>query len=464
MWRFLSKGVWTCPLGAPEQDTITRRFVALVVVGARAARRRPLRALAVLGLLMLVAGAGFYVYVLGRTEAARVALKEGRTEDARRDLDLRLRVWPRTAAVHLLAARAARLRGDFAVAEEHLQECLRLQNGATPETQLEFLLMRVQMGEVDQVAEQLQVYIDNQHPETVTILETLAGVYLHNFRYGPALKTLDHWIQVEPNSAKAHYWRGLVMERLNDRNGAIEDYLRALDLAPELIEARLRLADMYLEQSDPLDALPHLERLYKQFPNRADVQSGLGRCKFLQAQPQEARPLLEAAVAQRPDDTMLLVHLAKLELQQDRPVEAENWLQRSLKIDPYDVEAEHVLAESLRLQGRRKEAAEVQEQYEKNRELLKQIDILLRSETAHPSSGPAIPCEIGVLFLRIGQERTGLNWLHRALDRDDGYRPAHEALVDYFEKKGDKEKALAHRRRLAGPGRSGGDGPRTQGQ
>jgi len=226
-----------------------------------------------------------------------------------------------------------------------------------------------------------------------------------------------------------------------------------LTLDPDLTDVRLRLADMYLEQSSPVEALPHLERLRKQFPDRADVMAALGRCKFLQGQPDEARPLLEAAVEQLPDDTPLLVHLAKLDLLAEPPraVEAEKWLRHSLTVDPYDLEAEHTLAGSLRLQGRLKEAAEVQERHDKNRELLRQADALLRNEVAHPSSGPKGPWEIGTLFLRLGKDGQGLDWLYRALQRDPDYRPAHEALAAYYEKKGERDKAVAHRRRLAEP-------------
>ena len=55
-------------------------------------------------------------------------------------------------ALHLLAARAARLTADFEGAEAHLKRCLKLQQGATEATQLEFLLMRAQTGEEDVVA------------------------------------------------------------------------------------------------------------------------------------------------------------------------------------------------------------------------------------------------------------------------------------------------------------------------
>src|SRR5262245_526670 len=110
------------------------------------------RAFAAVAFLVLVTGAagGGYGYALRQWHAAERALKEGRDAEARGHLRLCLRVWPRSVPVHLLAARAARLSGEFTEAEDHLNTCKRLQKGEASEaTQLEFLLMRAQTGEVD---------------------------------------------------------------------------------------------------------------------------------------------------------------------------------------------------------------------------------------------------------------------------------------------------------------------------
>jgi hypothetical protein len=62
------------------------------------------------------------------------------------------------------------------------------------------------------------------------------------------------------------------------------------------------------------------------------------------------------------------------------------------------------------------------------------------------------PTELGILFLRLGQDNQGLHWLLQvALKRDERYAPARKALVEYYEKKGDKAAADVHRQFLDPP-------------
>jgi tetratricopeptide (TPR) repeat protein len=416
---------------------------------ARAARRRPwLTAGAIVVLLLAGTAGGVHLIALHRWHAAQAEIKDGLLTEARADLDFCLRVWPRSSRTHLLAARAARLGGDLPGAEDHLNRCLQLDKGPTPDTQLEFLLMRVQIGEVDRVADQLMAYVENDHPDSPLILETLARSYMYNLRYRPALVALNRWLSLAPDTPKALFWHGWMMERLTaDHDKPMSDYLRALQLDPDMYEVRLRVAELYLEWHNPPMALPHLEYLMRQCPDRPAVKAAMGRCRFMEGRPNEAEPLLKAAVEELPNDPPLVITLAKLYNQMGQPVEAENWLKKLT--DGYDLEARTTLIESLRLQGREKERAAAQERYEKDRVLLRHADELLRSEVDHPTSGPAIPYEAGMIFLQIGQERLGLNRLHEALERDPGHQPSHKALADYYDSHGEPEKAAAHRRRLA---------------
>jgi Tfp pilus assembly protein PilF len=49
-----------------------------------------------------------------------------------------------------------------------------------------------------------------------------------------------------------------------------------------------------------------------------------------------------------------------------------------------------------------------------------------------------------------------LYWLNQALERSERYQPAHKALAEYFEKKGAKDQAAAHRRFLNEPDKKTG--------
>jgi type IV pilus assembly protein PilF len=432
-------------------SNITTRLAGFPKTLGLSLRRHPrIATLLILTLFLagLVAGGAFYCTYQWRT--AQEAVKANRLDDAQRRLDFCLYIWPRSIPVHLLAARAARLNGDFEGAEKHLNLCLKINRGASEEIQLEYLLLRVQGGEVDEVANDLlTLYVGNDNPESPLILETLARAYMQHLRYGPAFNCLDRWQKLEPDSAEPHRWRGWVLERMSNREGAMKEYKDALEINPNLDLVRLRLAEMYLESHDPLSALPHLERLRVQFPNRADVLARLGQCRFLQGKLDEARQLMEAAEPQLPKDTILLTHLAKVAMQaeQPRPEDAKAYLSRILEIDPTDTEAENLMISCLQYQGRNEEAQDMIERRNRDEARIKRVNELLQQEAKQPIIDPADMTNIGTLFIRAN-ERVGRYWLNRALERDPDYQPALEALAEHYEGKGEYEKANQYRRKM----------------
>jgi predicted Zn-dependent protease len=402
--------------------------------------------------LLLGSAAGLYAYALHQWAGAREALRQGRPEDAHRMLDFCLLVWPRSVPVHLLTARAARMHGELAVAEEHLNRCLKLGTGVNEAIQLEYLLLRVQLGEVEQVERQLVNLVESKHPESALILETLAGAYMNNLRYSPALRCLHRWLQLDPDSAQAYKWRGWIYDRMNHPNEALQDYEHALQLDPDLLTVRIRVAELYLERVDPKRAAPHVERLFAEHPDRAVVKARLGQCRMLQGRMDEARELLEAAVEELPDDPLLLIHLAQLDIRQGRPEWAEQWLRRVLKADPADSVARYTLFTALQRQGREQEAQQALADHKKYKLLLERANKLLRDEAEQTGTDPEIPAEAGTILLQIGQERLGLYWLHQALRRDPNHQQAHRALADHYDRAGDKEKADSHRKQLRAGG------------
>jgi len=395
-----------------------------------------------------MAGGGVYFYAVHQWHAAQQAVKENRLDDARASLRICSIVWPRSVPVQILAARVDRLDGEFESAELHLNEAKRLARGSTPEIQVEYLLMRVQRGEEDEVAGELIGYVEGEYPERALILEMLARAYMRNMRHGPAFTCLTTWMQVEPDAPEPYQWRGWVLERLNDWGGAMRDYEKALELKPDNVEVRLRLAELQLDHSDVDAAKINLEQLFERFPDRADIAARLGQLRFLEGDPDQARALLEAAVKEMPDDAPILIHLAKLELQANNSAKAEKWLRHALEVDPTDTEAEFTLVAVLQKEGRDSEADVVRENHRKHTVLLQKVSRIIQMEAEHPNGDPDDLYEVGALFLNSANERVGLYWLHRALQRNPEHQPTRKALAEYYEKKGDKEKAAEHRRQI----------------
>ncbi len=401
-------------------------------------------------LLLTLAGGSFagWWYAASQWWEAEAAVRDERVREAAEKLDFCRNVWPNDVEVHRLSARVARWSGDIRSAESHLNRCLELSGGATEAVQREFLLLRVQAGQADELAPALFDLVNNNHPDRREILNTISSAYIVRLRYRPAYACVNKWAEVEPAYAKPFYLRALVLERLNNQKAAGEDYHRAIAIDPDHVPARLRIAEMLLEDKQAPEALPHLERLRQLAPDDPQVKARMGICLFLQGRAAEARVLLEDAVVQLPKDPALLVTIANLELQDNQPVRAEARLREVLKNDPSDTEALFVLVTALQVQGRAEESAATLADHDVKKDLVEKLNTFLRDKADDASTTAEEFADAGGMFLRIGRDRLGVQWLERALERDDQCQAAHRALAEHFERKGNAAAAAAHKRAI----------------
>lgn len=427
--------------------TLTFRSVLIRLVSTP--RKKPLATVLMAFIVFSALVGALYGYGDWQWRHAVKEVQAGQPKEASLRIALCLRLWPRNADVQRLAARISRMTGDFPAAEDHLNNALKIENGATESTQLEFLLMRAQSGELDEVSQLLYAFVEREHPDSAMILETMTLTYMHNLQFGPAFVALNKWISIQAENARAYHYRGWVLERMDQPQKATEDYLQALELDPSLDRVRLRVGEMYLEDKDPLKALPHLNLLLERDPNRPEAQARLGQCRYLQGDLKEARRLLEMAVKNLPDDNPILLTLARLDIADDQPIAAEKKLRHALTIDTSDTECRFTLLTALRMQGRESDAAVELLEYQRQKDTLEKANKLLQSEAKFPSRNPQIAYEIGSLLLRIKHEKQGMHWMDEALARDPRHRPTHEFLADYFEKNGNPNRAAVHRRKLA---------------
>jgi tetratricopeptide (TPR) repeat protein len=251
---------------------------------------------------------------------------------------------------------------------------------------------------------------------------------------------------LEPNCVRARDWYGLSLDRLDDNEGAVEEYLRVLELDPDRHATRLRLAEFYLSQRRFTDALPHLEHLLALQKDRPEVLTGLARVRLGLGDPDAARGFLERATTAEPDYLPALTLRGRLELETGHPAAAVPWLRRALKADPSGVEANYALYQCLTLEhGAEAEAREQLTRYQRAKADNDRLGELLRSKLSAAPGNPDLPCEVGQILLRMGQPTQALYWLNRALKLDPNHAGAHATLASYFESVGDVQQAGKHR-------------------
>src|SRR5262245_15507437 len=123
---------------------------------------------AVVALAGLVLGCHLWARHHYRAAEHALARRDGAT--ARRHAAQCLKVWFWDADTHLLAARAARLAGEYDQAERYLRECRRL-GGDEGALDVEWKLLNVHRGELGRVEAYLLGLVLQGHPDSARILE-----------------------------------------------------------------------------------------------------------------------------------------------------------------------------------------------------------------------------------------------------------------------------------------------------
>ena len=379
---------------------------------------------------------------------AGVDFKAGQVGEARRRLDFCRRLWPDDPALLLLSARVNRAAGAVAAAEADLDHYFEVSAGPRDEAQLESLLLRAQIGD-DETDGLLLILVEQNHPQSPAILETLSASYMRRLRYQAANASLTKWIELRPDAATPYEWRGWVYERTASPALAHQDYKKALELDPSLMLVRLRLVELLLEEKKVPEVVPHLEILTRQAPDRVEVKARLGMLRFLEGRSREARQLLEEVEPQLAKNDMApVVSLARLDVQEGKGVDAERRLRRVIANDPTETDARFVLISALRLQGRESEAVVAENEQSKLNVRNIRVNQLLRDRADKPDATADEWFEIGSIFLEMQMEARGTYWLDKVLARDPNHQGTHRVLTEYYDRKGDAARAASHRRML----------------
>jgi predicted Zn-dependent protease len=226
---------------------------------------------------------------------------------------------------------------------------------------------------------------------------------------------------------------------------AIPDYSRVVELDEGQSDARLRLVNALIQHGKHEEALPHLERLRRERPNDPEVLVRLAFARNGLGEPDEAEQILDGLLAERPDYGPALVGRGQIAMQAHRLEEAERWLRQALAIDPFDRQGNYVYYQCLQRQGKQSEAeAQAARLKRVEQDISRLIEISNKDMNQKPRD-PALHHEVGAIEMRLGHPELAMRWFHSAVQLDPTYRPAHAALAEYYEGKGDTDNAVQHR-------------------
>jgi Flp pilus assembly protein TadD len=414
----------------PKPPPIRRRWLLIALV------------LPVLGLGVYIAA--WQLWAEYHFRAAQKDLERRELSSAQGHLAHCLEVWPNGLGTNLLAARTARRARDYDTAE-HLLNTYRKLGGHPEMLHLEYALARAQRGELAGLEDYLWGFVHENHEDTPLVLEALAQGYIHAGRWSEALNSLNDLVERWPAVADVYVWRGWVYDSLHSNVQARDDYRKAVELKPEYDDARLRLAETLILDSEFPAAARHLEEIRQRRPDDPVMLLGLARCRIELNQREEAVAHLSRLLALHPLDAAALTQRGRVAVLQGRFDEAENWLGKAVAIAPWERDTNYQLQLCLDQLGKKREALEVRHRLRQLEEQQKRLEELERQIVKEPANR-ALRYEAAMILLKYGQERAGVRRLQSLLQEDPHNAGAHAALADYFQRKGDTARSEFHRR------------------
>jgi tetratricopeptide (TPR) repeat protein len=148
------------------------------------------------------------------------------------------------------------------------------------------------------------------------------------------MERFDLVIRENPQNGSAHYYRALCFAGKGENKLAEQDLLKAVEINPGLVDARIKLAQGYLRSRNKDLAREQIEALSEQAPDNLRVLMLRGGLKVLEKDPKGAEDAYKQAIEKDPDYIPAHVRLGHVYAMTQRRDDAISSYQKTLEINP----------------------------------------------------------------------------------------------------------------------------------
>lgn len=253
----------------------------------------------------------------------RIHMQNGELDKARREFEKALELNPNYSDALLNIGEVLRLQGRVAEAEHFVKRALQVDpNSIGALAQLGEI--KRDMGDLDEAIRLFRegLAIDDSYP---FVFLGLGDVLQRAGRYEEAEEAFTRVLQLNPDSFKAYYNLGVTRGNRGDVEGAIANYEKALEIAPQHPESAMALNNMgaiYLESGDVEKARESFERAVQTSPINLESRYNLATIYLGQDMITEAIELLEHAAKLQPNHEQVTLRLAMAYLRVGRNEDA----------------------------------------------------------------------------------------------------------------------------------------------
>ena len=279
-------------------------------------------------------------------------LRQREYKKAAEVLEKGLKIDPKMLSAAALLGISRYEMGDYAGARAPLEAALR---GNPKDDNAELFLSNdlIKLGELDSAAEHLRK-LSQRQPGNQEIWYLIGKVHMKLSEQ--ALSKLN---EIDPNSVWVHEVSGEIMEGMKNYDGALVEYKKAVEMAPEQAGAHYLLGNAYWSLGMWDAAAEQFHAELANDPANCMAQWKLGSIALEQhASSEQALADVEKALTICPNLMPARVDRARALIRLDRPAEALEDLDAAEKSDPAEASTHFLLAQTYRALGRAQEAQE----------------------------------------------------------------------------------------------------------
>lgn len=249
--------------------------------------------------------------------------------------------------------------GDYKEARQPLEAAVRA-NPKDNNAELYLAKDLIKLEDFDPAAMHLQE-LTKREPKNQEIWYMLGNVYMRLSE--AALAKVD---AIDPDSVLSHEIRGDVMASMKNFDGALVQYKKAVDLAPQQSGTHYKLGDAYWQLEDWADATEQFQAELINDPGNCNARWKLGDILLEQhVRPEEALNDINEAMQTCPYLTQALPDRATALIRMNRYEDAVPDLKTAIKSDPNQPRFHFMLAQAYRGLGRTADASAEMVTFEK---------------------------------------------------------------------------------------------------
>jgi tetratricopeptide (TPR) repeat protein len=254
-------------------------------------------------------------------------------------------------------------------------------------------------------------------------------LYLLKKDYSNAFKRFELVVTEQPRNALGHYFRAMSLIGKGESKPAQQDLVRAVELNPWMLEARIVLAEFYLRQRSKNLAQQQIEVALRLAPKDIRVLMLEGDLEILRSNFKGAETAFKKVTALNPDYAAGYFKLGVLYYSLKRNEDALNSLQKAIELNPQFTTA---LAMILNIHIRNENFEEALQICERQK----------AKSGGNPSALSTIEYLEGSVFEAKGDTDKAVYQFNKAIETDPNILAPYASLANLYRRSGQLDEAL----------------------